>query len=339
MTDTATTSPSGTVEQAPMSFDAGVSAIENLIADDPEMDLDGAGEAAASEGNAVEAQADDDEPDLVLDDDEAGEAAEVSADAPSELSDDVVITLKDGEKISLGDLKRNNLFQRDYTRKTEELKAQREQLQTEFQQQVSAAESEIRQRRDFILDNWQRFIPQEPDPSMMDDKSEKFDPIGYLQAKQHYDDAVGRLNALHNERVNEATAQSEKEKAAAEEFAREEWGKFLDSNKRLQSEDKLKAFRDDVKSFGVGHYKLKPEEVQGITDHRYMQVLHDAIAYRKLVAKSQAAKQEITAKPKLRQQQRMSPQTVQNRDRQGRFENARQAGSLEAVARSIEDLI
>lgn len=339
MTDTATTSPSGTVEQAPMSFDAGVSAIENLLSDDPETDLDGAGEAAASEGNAVEAQADDDEPDLALDDDELGEAAEVSTDAPSELSDDVVITLKDGEKISLGDLKRNNLFQRDYTRKTEELKQQREQLQQEFQQQVSAAENDIRQRRDFILENWQRFIPQEPDRAMMDERSDKFDPIGYLQAKQSYDDTVAQFNAMHAERVNEATAQSEKEKADAEEFARAEWGKFLDSNKRLQDEGKLKAFRDDVRTFGVGHYKLTPEEVQGVSDHRFMQVLHDAIAYRKLVAKSQVSKQEITAKPKLRQQQRMSPQTVQNRDRQGRFENARKAGSLEAVARSIEDLI
>jgi hypothetical protein len=339
MTDTATTSPSGTVEQAPMSFDAGVSAIENLIADDPEMDLEGAGEAAASQGNAVEAQADDDEPDLVLDDDEAGEAADGAADAPSELSDDVVITLKDGEKISLGDLKRNNLFQRDYTRKTEELKQQREQLQTEFQQQVSAAESEIRQRRDFILDNWQRFIPQEPDRAMMDERSDKFDPIGYLQAKQNYDDVVAQFNAMHNERVNESQLAAERQQSEAKAFADSEWSKFLDSNKRLQNEDKLKAFRDDVKSFGVGHYKLKPEEVQAITDHRFMQVFHDAIAYRKLVAKSQASKQEITAKPKLRQQQRMSPQTVQNRDRQGRFENARQAGSLEAVARSIEDLI
>lgn len=339
MTDTATTSPSGTVEQAPMSFDAGVSAIENLLSDDPETDLEGTGEAAAKEGNTVEAQADDDEPDLVLDDDDTGEAAEVSTEAPSEMSDDVVITLKDGEKISLGDLKRNNLFQRDYTRKTEELKQQREQLQTEFQQQVSAAENDIRQRRDFILDNWQRFIPQEPDPAMMDDKSEKFDPIGYLQAKQQYDDAFGRLNTMHAERVNEANANSEKEKADAAEFAREEWGKFLDGNKRLQDETKLKAFRDDVRTFGVGHYKLTTEEVQGVTDHRFMQVLHDAIAYRKLVAKSQAAKQEITARPRLRQQQRMSPQNVQSRDRQGRFENARQAGSIDAVARSIEDLI
>lgn len=339
MTDSATTSPSGTVEQAPMSFDAGVSAIESLIADDPEMDLGGADEAAPREGDTVEAQAEDDEPDLVLDDDDTGEVADGAADASSEPDDGVVITLSDGEKISLGDLKRNNLFQRDYTRKTEELKQQREQLQQEFQQQVSAAENDIRQRRDFILDNWQRFIPQEPDRSMIDSNSPNYDPVGYMEAKAQYDDTIGRLNAMHNERLNETTAQTEKEKADAEEFARQEWTLFLDGNKRLQDEGKLKAFRDDMKEIGLGHYKLRPEEIKAVTDHRFMQVLHDAVAYRKLVAKSQAAKQEITAKPKLRQQQRMSPQTVQSRDRQGRFENARQSGSLDAVARSIEDLI
>lgn len=339
MTDTATTSPSGTVEQAPMSFDAGVNAIESLLSDDPETDLEGAGEAAASEGSTVEAQAEDDEPDLVLDDDEIDVAAQVSTEAPSEPTDDVFITLKDGEKISLGDLKRNNLFQRDYSRKTEELARHKEQLDQDFNKRVSAAEDDIRQRRDFILDNWQRFIPQEPDRAMMDERSDKFDPIGYMQARAQYDDAIGRLNAMHAERVNETTSAAEKQTAEAEEFAREEWGKFLAGNKRLQDETKLKAFRDDVKSIGVEHYKLKAEELQSVTDHRFMQVLHDAIAYRKLVAKSQAAKQEITAKPKLRQQQRMSPQNVQSRDRQGRFENARQAGSIDAVARSIEDLI
>ncbi|WP_158664950.1 hypothetical protein [Ensifer adhaerens] len=339
MTDTATTSPSGTVEQAPMSFDAGVDAIENLLSDDPEMDLEGAGEAQAKEGDSVQAQAEDDEPDLVLDDDDTDEAADVAADASSEPADGVIITLQGGEKISLGDLKRNNLYQRDYTRKTEELKQQREQLQQEFDKRASDAENDIRHRRDFILDNWKRFIPQEPDRAMMDERSEKFDPIGYLQAKQNYDDTVAEFNAMHSERVNEANTAAEKQKADAEEFAREEWGKFLASNKRLQDETKLKAFRDDVKSIGIEHYKLNAEEIKSVTDHRYMQVLADAIAYRKLVAKSQAAKQEITAKPKLRQQQRMSPQTVQSRDRQGRFENARQSGSLDAVARSIEDLI
>lgn len=336
MTDT--TSPSGTVE-APQSltFDAGVDAIENLIADDPETDLESADEATASQ--AAPAETDEDEPELVLDDDELGEAAEETTEAPSELSDDVVITLKDGEKISLGDLKRNNLFQRDYTRKTEELKQQREQLQQEFQEQVSAAETEIRQRRDFILDNWQRFIPQEPDPAMMDDKSDKFDPIGYLQAKQQYDDAIGRLNAMHAERENESQTLTAKQQQEAQEFAEAEWARFLDSNKRLQSEGKLKAFRDDMKEIGLGHYKLTPDEIKSVTDHRFMQIMHDAVAYRKLVAKSTAAKQEITAKPKLRQQQRMAPQAVQNRDRQGRFEAARNQRSIDAVAKSIEDLI
>jgi hypothetical protein len=317
-----------------MSFDAGVNAIENLIADDPEMDLGGTDEAAEASVSEASAENGDEEPNLVIDDEDADEAAEGEPEAPSELSDDVVITLKDGEKISLGDLKRNNLFQRDYTRKTEELKQQREQLQQEFQQQVSAAETEIRQRRDFILDNWQRFIPQEPDRAMLDE-----DPIGYMQAKAQYDDVVARFGAMDAERQNETRALAEQQQREAEEFTANEWAKFLDGNKRLQSEEKLKAFRDDMKQIGLSHYKLTPDEIKAVTDHRFMQIMHDAVAYRKLVAKSQGAKQEITAKPKLRQQQRMAPQAVQSRDRQGRFEAARQAGSIDAVAKSIEDLI
>lgn len=339
MTDTTTTSPSGTVEQTPMSFDAGVSAIENLIADDPETDLVGADEAEAGKGEASAEVADDDEPDLVIDDDEADEAAEGQTEVPSELSDDVVITLKDGEKISLGDLKRNNLFQRDYSRKTEELKQQREQLQSEFQERVSAAENEIRQRRDFILENWQRFIPSEPDPAMMDDKSDKFDPIGYLQAKQQYDDAIGRLNAMHGEREAEKASAAKKQEEEYNAFVAEQQRLFFEAMPKLKDDAKRAAFRQEAIDIGGRDYGITEQEVGSISDHRYMRILHDAIAYRKLVAKSQAAKQEIAAKPKLRQQQRMAPQAVQNRDRQGRFEAARTSGSIDAVAKSIEDLI
>jgi hypothetical protein len=129
------------------------------------------------------------------------------------------------------------------------------------------------------------------------------------------------------------------QEAAAATFRTEEWGKFVTSNQSLKTEDGLKSFRKDVETYGIGEYKLTPDELRGVVDSRFMQVLADAIRYRKAKAKAKVVKDELAPKPKLIQQQRMSHQTSQTRDRAGRFEAAFKTGSINDVARSIEDLL
>ena len=333
MTD-ATISPApGPVEPTPMSFDQGVNAIESLLSDDREDDLKGADGAKPVEPSAEGQPADEDD-DLVLDDADEEGNADVEPQAPLTVGDDYEVTLDGGEKITLGQLKRNNLYQQDYSKKTEALARERDQSHAEIRQLRETADKEISQQRERLRTIAARYFPQAPTREMLEQ-----DPIGYMHAVQDYQERVAEMQALDQEDAARTAEVMKKQEEQATAFRTEEWGKFLANNKPLQTKEGLQAFREDVRKYGIESYKLTPEEVQGVVDSRFMQILADAIRYQKAKAKAKTVKEELAPKPKLVQQQRMNHQTVQSRDRMGRFETARQNGSIDAVARSIEDLL
>lgn len=342
MTDTTTSPEAGTVEATPMSFDEGVNAIAGLLDDAPEEDRVEAKVAKTGEvkPDRPEQQEGEEEAELVLDDAdlEGAESATVEA-PPATIGDDFEVTLEDGQKISLGELKRNNLFQRDYTRKTTEFSEQKKREEAEFQQRVSEAENEIRQQRDFILNYAQRFMPKPPNPSMMDETSPDYDPIGYLHDQQRYQQEAHEFQNILQQREREFAAQQQQQTEMQKQTIAEEQEKLFKAMPKLKDDKAREAFHKEAVDIGGTTYGITPEEISQIGDHRYMRILHDAIQYRKAVAKAASVQKEVAAKPKLVQQQRMAPQAVQDRDRQGRFQQLRQTGSLDDAAKAIEALL
>lgn len=331
MTDT--TAPSGSVEAAPMSFEAGVSAIENLLGDVPERDsVEDATATPASD--VIEPSGEDDDIDLsALDDDDVDSVAGPT-DAPTPVPDTAMVTLDDGTTISVADLKTNNMFQRVFTRKTEELKAERESLHSDHAKRVSEAENQIRQQRELILEYASRNFPQKPSIEML-----QTDPIGYMEQQAQFEQQMQVLNGIAQQREHETAAQQKQREAQEATFADEEWGKFLTKLPNLKDNAKLESFRKDVREIGVGEYGLTMEELPAIRDSRYLRILHDAIKYQQLKAKAAKTQEKVVVKPKLQQQQRMSPQSIQERDRQGRFEALRKSGSIDAAAAAIEKML
>ncbi|MHC2481566.1 hypothetical protein [Rhizobium leguminosarum] len=330
-----TTAPSGSVDASPvsMSFDEGVSAIENLLGDVPETDsVEDAKAKPAAE--VVEAPEGDEDDALLsaLDDGNEGEPETAEPVAPAAIPDTATVTLEDGTTISIADLKTNHMFQRVFTKKTEELKAERVALHEEHQRKVSEAENEIRQKREQILENWHLIVPKEPvyDPN---------DPVGYIEDMAHYQERMKMLNSLWQQKQQEEQKTIEQREAEQAEFMATQKQLLVQKLPHLKDDGKREAFKKDISEIGGKVYGVTPEEVGQIADARYMQILHDAIAYQKLKAKAATVQKQVVAKPKLVQQQRMAPQTIQERDRQGRFESLRKSGSIDAAARAIEALL
>lgn len=331
MTDT--TAPSGSVEASPMSFDEGVTAIESLLGDVPETDS--VEDAKAKPADAVtEAPEGDEDAALLsaLDDGNEGEAETSEPVAPAAIPDTATVTLDDGTTISIADLKTNHMFQRVFTKKTEELKAERIALHEEHQRKVSEAENEIRQKREFILENWHLIVPKEPvyDPN---------DPVGYIEDMAQYQERMKMLNSLAQQKQQEEQKTTEQKQAELAEYMAAQKQLLVQKLPHLKDDGKREAFKKEAHEIGGKVYGITPEELIQIADARYMQVLHDAIAYQKLKAKAATVQKQVVAKPRLVQQQRMAPQTVQERDRQGRFESLRKSGSIDAAARAIEALL
>lgn len=328
-----TTAPSGSVEASPMSFDEGVSAIENLLGDVP--DTDSVEDAKAKPADTVtEPPVGDEDDDLLsaLDDGNEGQSETSEPAAPATVPDTAMVTLDDGTTISIADLKTNNMFQRVFTKKTEELKAERNALHEEHQRKVSEAENEIRQKRDLILENYHLIVPKEPvyDPN---------DPVSFIEETALYNERMKMLNGLWQQKQQEEQQAKERQQNEMAEYLAAQKQLLIQKLPHLKDDGKREAFKKDVAEIGGKIYGVTSEEVSQIADARYVQILHDAIAYQKLKAKAADAQKQVAAKPKLVQQQRMAPQTVQERDRQGRFESLRKSGSIDAAARAIEALL
>lgn len=328
-----TTAPSGSVEATPLSFDEGVSAIENLLGDVPDTDSveDATAKPAA---NVTEPPVGDEDDDLLsaLDDGNEAETETSEPGAPAAVPDTAMVTLEDGTSISIADLKTNNMFQRVFTKKTEELARHKDQLDADYKAKVSEAENEIRQKRDLILENWQLIVPKEPvyDPN---------DPVSFLEETAAYNERMKVLNTLWQQKQQEAQKANEQQQAQANEFIAAQKQLLVQKLPHLKDEGKREAFKKDIADIGGKVYGITSEEVGSIADARYIQILHDAIAYQKLKAKAASVQKQVAAKPKLVQQQRMAPQTIQERDRQGRFESLRKTGSIDSAARAIEALL
>jgi hypothetical protein len=330
-----TTAPSGSVDASPvsMSFDEGVSAIENLLGDVPETDsVEDAKAKPAAEVTEPPVGDEDDALLSALDDGNEAETEITEPVAPAAIPDTATVTLEDGTTISIADLKTNHMFQRVFTKKTEELKAERIALHEDHQRKVSEAENEIRQKRDLILENYHLIVPKEPsyDPN---------DPVGYIEDMAHYQERMKMLNSLWQQKQQEEQKTTEQREAEQAEFMATQKQLLVQKLPHLKDDGKREAFKKDIADIGGTVYGVTPEEVSQIADARYMQILHDAIAYQKLKAKAATVQKQVVAKPKLVQQQRMAPQTIQERDRQGRFESLRKSGSIDAAARAIEALL
>jgi hypothetical protein len=331
--------PKGTAADEPLSFDDGVVGIDALL-DPQDADLEEEDQAT----NEADAEPDDDiEADDVDGEDEADADDDVDADEDEDESeepelsksaaDDAMVTLDDGSQITVAELKRNNLFQRDYTRKTQELSAERKSFQ-EQQQRVEQAADALREHREFLLRVYEQNAPQPPDASMLHD-----DPIGYMQEKDAYDRKAAEWYQMRQ------FSQAEQQRMQAEmaerqqHFLQEERSRMVQRIPELKDPAKLETFKADALKYGTEAYEFSPEEVMAVGDSRYLAVLKDAIAYRKLKAKAPAVKQTVQGKPKMmRGSKRVDPQTRNAREAKAKADRLRKTGSFDAGIDALMDL-
>lgn len=315
------------------SYDDLVGDISNLI--DPEADLEAGEEVNEADTEEVtdevaEPDAEDVEQDDASDED-GPEEPEIKGGrfAP----DTAKVTLEDGTVITVAELKRNNLFQRDYTRKTQELAAERE--------QISHRKSEVDQQaqslsQDFQFMNWfaEHYLPKQPAPP-----SDPNDPIAEIQygrelrqwqelqgLRDYFSSKLGEL-----EQTKQAETQAQK---AAR--LRSEAQALVSKDKTFADEQKRIAFLNEAATKGAEYWGLTREEIAGIESHKQWLVLRDALRYRALQAKAPGVAQQVKAKPVVGGK-RTNPNAKQNSGKLARTERLRRERTFEAGVDALQD--
>lgn len=219
--------------------------------------------------------------DIDLDDLDDVELEDVSI---QEAEQPQLITVKsDGteKQVTLDQLKQSYAGQDYIQRRMQEV--------AQIQKQYEAQAQQIAQREQKLMQLEQQVQqigmtpPTPPSKELFED-----DPIGYMQQKMEYDEAVVKYNQRANQ-MQQLKAQQQAQTQAQQNAFKQEQAKLL--AERLpdivhpEKGDKLKA---DLFNVGVS-YGFSEQEMANVTDARYILALNDALKWRRLQQKKSNA--------------------------------------------------
>ena len=316
--------PMGTVEQdAPVDADALLD--RALGNDEPEEALEPEGEAPAEpeeEGATQE------------DDDAAQEAGDQSSEAGRFVADDAKVRLPDGSVMTVADLKSGSLRQADYTRKTQEIAANRKELETR-QAEIAQKSQTFEQTLNFAIQVAQASLPQEPSRDLL-----VADPIAYLQQKAEYDERLGQLQHLAGAKQQHEQAQSAEQARAFQNYVAGERQRLAEAMPELKDAAKLHAFNGELAK-GIEAYGFSSQDLNSVYDHRLVLMAKDALAYQKLMANKPKVLAKAQGKPAITPDRRQSPAAMKQRSSASDWQKVRssQGQDKDALDRILDNLI
>jgi uncharacterized phage infection (PIP) family protein YhgE len=231
--------------------------------------------------------------------DDAEEESTEYDDEPDQSEPSTIRVKVDGEEVdvTLEDLKRSYSGQGKIQKGMQEAAQMRKQAQMQAQQAAQAAQA-IQAMYQRVQQEGFAKPPEEPSRELFDS-----DPIGYMEAKMQYDEGMKAFNEQQAQlRQQQAYVQ---QMQAQEQQARltQEMEKLTEKIPEFKDPEKAGKFKEDLVRTANEFYGYAPEDLQGVTDHRALMVLADAMRWRKSQAnKSKAEQKASKARPVIKPQ-------------------------------------
>jgi hypothetical protein len=342
--------PSAPVDNGPLTASEADERLEALLGGNPETDpddeIDGNSDAAPQPEEPTPDNPDEELDPAALAEDEGTvtEGEDPDASEPYSggrfASDDAKVTLDDGTTISVADLKRGHLFQRDYTQKTTALAEERKAVEAK-EAEYSQALAEFNDTRAWAQFVLQTYAPQQPQrPSV----TAQQDPMAWLQYQEdvnRYNDAVNAYQALNQGQEAEKEKSTRETQAQAQQRLSNEIAELHKHYPALKDHAKAKAWFEDTFAVAAETYGFTMDELKSIPDHRFLRVLRDAYRAVKASKKVPEVKKEVQRKPPVAQGSgpRQNPEASQRREVDGLRKNLRETGSAAAAEALLAKLL
>jgi hypothetical protein len=307
--------------------------ISNLL-EDPATDLPEEPEEAA-------APTEDDDP-LGLAEDvdaETADAGDESEEAEIKggrfAPDSAKVTLDDGTVTTIAELKRGTMFQRDYTKKTQELSEERKSFEAE-RQQVSQYAQQLDQSREYIAWYAEQFLPKQPEPFKGDART---DPQGFLEWQQSVAQWQAHAQAwqqFQQSKADQQAQQSGETQKQQEERMQREADALFKAMPVLKDPVKGKQVWDNIVA-GAASLGFSSQEVNSITDHRMVLALRKAIAYDRIKTSAPKVQAEVSRRPVVNNGRRAPANQQANREKQARTERLRNDPSFDNGVAALMD--
>lgn len=293
--------------------------IDAIVAD---IESQQEGEAATST-NAQDGQAQQDDPEAAL-----AELLKVDEPAIKETTEPVYKVKLNGEEVELpaSELAKGYQRQSDYTRKTQELAAQRREAEQQYEHvmQVVKVAQELAQSSDALLaaENNQQF--------WMD--LAKNNPGKYAELREELSQRKARLAHVNSVKEQYEARRLQEAFAYGEE-------QFLAASPELRDPQKFAAFEQEALSY-LGKHGIDRREAMMIADHRLMLVIKQAMYADKIQnqLKSVAAKKASNQSGRVQRPGTGAPIKNANNEQIGRLKSAAASGSRSDMDRLIDAL-
>lgn len=121
----------------------------------------------------------------------------------------------------------------------------------------------------------------------------KTDPIRYLEEEAAYREGMEQRQALAQQQAAIAAQQSEQQKRAYAAYLNEQAQLLTQRIPEFADAKKAGELKKALIETGAQHYGFSPEELQSVSDARHVQVLHDAMRYRQLMAGKDRVQEKV----------------------------------------------
>lgn len=119
------------------------------------------------------------------------------------------------------------------------------------------------------------------------------DPIGYIEAQAKFQEDAAAYQNTAAALQQQMAMQQEMNERARNATLQEQMALLSQALPDFADPDKAVATRDRIVKTAVDAYGFDPSELMGVTDHRHVRVLHDAMLYRQLMAERGKVEQKV----------------------------------------------
>lgn len=241
----------------------------------------------------VQYEADDGDSTADDNDDEGSDDEETTADADDEDAAGQLFTVNvDGrtQQVPLAELIRGYSGQAYIQKGMREVAEARKETATVYQ----ALQTERQQIAQFIEAAQTNQIDLRP-PVPPADELLSSDPIGYMEQRLKYDRAMETYRQTQAVKQTMEAKAAEAQSAAQRAYLAEQHQQLTRVIPAFAKPETAARVKQELISAGTGYYGYAPEELQAVTDHRALLVLHDAAQYRRLMSGKAAAPKEANA--------------------------------------------
>lgn len=343
--ETDATTPHEGIADAPLSLEQSAAVLERLAGGGNSKTSKPAKEEAASEEADTEAetvdeteeadeeadQQEEDETDDEDDDDEEDPEGGASA----IVSDQALVELADGTKVTVADLKRGNLLNRDYTQKTQQLSSEKRIVEAKAAEILGYGQ-QLQQQREQVIAAAQRYIPQPPELPQASVQEDPYAWAEYAAQKAQYDAEVGEITTLQQQAEAEREMQERYRQQEMFEWASAEREKLLTAYPELRNPERATAIKASLREVLVKDYGFAEEEFASLGDSRVVRLLIDFARLKKgQKAIPQAREKLKQTPPMLKSGKRTSSEGKSARSAREASARHRKEGSLDSAVAAL----